>query len=333
VRSTRPSSRRGRERERRGLYNRLIAMLLSEAIEELCIATRADGRSPRTIEAYREKLKYLLVFLGDVEFESITLADLRRYVSYLWDCDLSEFTVKSRVRHFKRLFNFAEEEGIITSNPSRRIKTPNPKREKPKGILWEDFIALLESTKEGTWLDVRDRAVILLLFDTGCRVGGLAGLKVSDVDLEQRRAVVREKGGKSRFVFFRPETAQELVTWLEMRPDDKGPWLFVSANTQADKLSERGVYRMLRRRGEQAGCTGPVNPHAFRHGFARHFLMSGGDLGTLSDIMGHCDVSVTKSFYGIFTTVELQQKHELHSPIAKLGGGANEEKWYNDSKS
>jgi len=74
---------------------------------------------------------------------------------------------------------------------------------------------------------------------------------------------------------------------------------------------------MLQRRAEQAGIEGAVNPHGFRHGFAKHYLLSGGDLGTLADILGHSSVEVTKTYYGIFTIQELQEKHRRHSPIAK----------------
>ena len=150
--------------------------------------------------------------------------------------------------------------------------------------------------------------------------------------------MVSEKGNKTRFVFFEEETVRALEAWLKVRPQDQGPCLFVALNNQGDGLSDRGVYRMLRRRGKAAGCTGPVNPHAFRHGFARHYLMDGGDrripcgavgldggdLGTLSDILGHSDVSVTKLFYGVFTTAELQKKHSQHSPILRLRSDENE---------
>ena len=72
---------------------------------------------------------------------------------------------------------------------------------------------------------------------------------------------------------------------------------------------------MLRRRAKRAGVEGPFNPHSFRHAFARHFLMSGGDLGTLADLMGHSSVEVTKNSYAIFTERELKEKHRRHSPI------------------
>jgi site-specific recombinase XerD len=224
----------------------------------------------------------------------------------------------------KRLFNFLEAEGIIANNPARRIKAPQPKRDKPKGIQWDDFLALLKTTEGGELRDVRDRAVILFLFDTGCRVGGLCGLRVSDLDLERRRALVMEKRDKPRLVFFKPETARALAAWLEVRPQDKGLWLFVGLSPRAKpQLTIAAVEKMLKRRGEQVGISGPVNPHAFRHGFASHYLMSGGDLASLSEILGHSDVAVTKGFYGVFTADDLQVKHEQHSPISGLGGDTN----------
>jgi site-specific recombinase XerD len=298
-------------------------VLLSEAVEALGIATRANGRSPRTVQSYREKLGHLSAFLGDPDVGDVTIHDLRRFVAAQFDAGLSPFTVKTRVRAMKRLFNFLEAEGVISGNPAQRIRTPNPKRGEPKGIKWADFLALLETTEVGEPLDLRDRAIMLFLFDTGCRVGGLAGLRVDDLDLRRRRAIVTEKGGKTRVVFYQEQTARALAQWLEVRPGDRGPWVFTSY--RGGNLTVRGTYDMLMRRGKRAGCEGPVNPHAFRHGFARSYLLSGGDLGTLADILGHSTVEVTKSYYGIFTADELQRKHDEHSPIIKLGGCESDE--------
>ena len=94
---------------------------------------------------------------------------------------------------------------------------------------------------------------------------------------------------------------------------------------KSDKLTTRGVPHMLIRRGKRAGCKGLVNPHAFRHAFAINYLMNGGDLGTLSKLMGHSDVSVTIEYYGRLALSDLQEKHRQHSPIARLGGGKNED--------
>jgi integrase/recombinase XerD len=297
-------------------------MRLSEAIEALAIATTADGRSPRTVQSYREKLSHMVRFLGDPPIDAVTVHDLRRWLATMREAGLSPFTIKSRVRALKRLWNFAKAEGITETNPAKRIKTPSPKREIPKGIEWKDFTALLKTTAGGSVLDLRDRALILFLADTGCRVGGLCGLRVADLDLEKRQASVREKGGNPRFVFFQELTVRALAAWLDVRSENKGPWVFVGLTKKAKgQMDAHSVGKMLKRRGEQAGCTGPVNPHSFRHGFARSFLLAGGDLGILSKILGHSNVAVTMEYYLVFTADELQEQHAQHSPISRLESG------------
>ena len=168
--------------------------------------------------------------------------------------------------------------------------------------------------------DLRDRAVILFLMDTGCRVGGLCGLRLSDLDLDRGLAVVTEKGRRTRYVMFTPTTREALRAWLEVRPD-KGSGVFVGLGNKSNgALTPNGVATMLSRRSKKAECTGPTNAHAFRHGFARHFLLNGGDIGPLADILGHESVETTKRFYGIFTLGELQTMHEKFSPVADMFG-------------
>jgi integrase/recombinase XerC len=304
-------------------------MTLTEAIAALLVATRADGRSVSTVEAYRGKLSQLVTFLGDVEVRGITVDDLRAFVAYQISehilypgipgrermGKLSPFTVATRVRAVKRLFNFLEIEGRIETNPARRIRTPKPKP-KPKGVGFDDVLALLETASGGDVVSVRDTAIILFLCDTGCRVGGLCGLCLDDLDLGAGLAIVREKGSKTRYVMFSPQTATALRAWLAVRPEG-GQAVFVSLKRKT-ALTASGVRQMLTRRAEQAGIQGAVNPHSFRHGFAKHYLLDGGDLGTLADILGHTSVEVTKDYYGVFTFQELQEKHRRHSPIAKM---------------
>jgi len=321
-------------------------MLLTEAIEALLIATKADGRSAETVKAYRRKLKPFVAFLGDVPVEGITSNDVRRYIAHLMDRPtryadhpmheeieggLSPFTVAGHVRAIKRLFNWLEDEGVIEANPVRKIRTPRPKRKEPKAVDLQDFLALLATTEAGGVADrsaersrrsLRDRAILLFLADTGCRVGGLCGLRVHDLDLGGGLAVITEKGDKARLVPFTSATAEALRAWLAVRPEDQGPWVFVSVSTNVKGgLTPGGVIQMLKRRARKAGVTGVVNPHSFRHFFAREYLMNGGDLATLADLLGHSSVEVTKASYAIFTIQELKEKHRRYSPVTRLLGG------------
>ena len=314
-------------------------MLLSEAISALLIATKADGQSPETVMAYRRKLKPFADFLGDIQVESISVDDLRRYIASMRDeatlyadhpyhrpraGTLSPFTVAGRVRALKRLFSFLEQEGAITVNPARKIKTPRPRRDEPKAASMRDFLALLRTTETGTVADVRDRAILLLLGDTGCRVGGLCGLRVADIHLESGLVSLTEKGSKVRLVPINPLTADAIHAWLVVRPGDQGTALFVSLSTsKRGPLTPGGVGQMLKRRARLADVRGLVNPHSWRHFFAREYLMAGGDLATLADLMGHSSIEVTKAYYAIFTVGELRAKHARYSPIAQMQGGKN----------
>jgi len=309
-------------------------MLLSEAIQALLTATIAEGRSEQTIRDYQYKLGCLMEFLGDRPAEEITIHDLRAYAAHLRSLTeryvsprgrpreaggLSPFTIAGHLRVVKRLFNWLTEEGILAENPAQRLKLPKLGRHEPKGISREDFRKMLAVTEGDKPWQRRARALLLFLADTGCRRGGLENLKVEDIDLEQQLARITEKGNKTRLVPFSKITRQALEAWLEVRPQDKGPWLFVSLSPHGKgRLTGDGIRQILERLKEKAGVKGPANAHAFRHAFAREFLMNGGDLAALADLLGHASVQVTWQYYSIFRIRELQEKHERFSPVARM---------------
>lgn len=309
-------------------------MKVSEAIDELLIATRVAGRSERTVQDYADKAARLVDFLGDKEIDQVTLSDLRRFVDHLGrqtsrfqdhpkraekPGGLSPASVAAYVRVVRRLFSFLHEDDLIDQNPAQKLKVPKPPRGKPKAIASADFQALLSAIDADTAAGKRDRALILLLADSGCRVGGLVGLEVEDVDLERCRMLLKEKGGKLRQGFFSDLTKLALVAWLAVRPADRGDRLFVSLGTRSDgHLTDQGVREMLKRLKRRAGVKGPVNPHSFRHGFAREYLSNGGNLASLADTLGHSNVNVTWQAYAVFTTDELKAAHARYSPVACL---------------
>lgn len=307
-------------------------MQLSEAILALAVATLADGRSERTAGDYRQKLGALLVFLGDVAIDQVTTNDLRRFVADLHSREsrwaehpnrpqtaggLAPASVAGYVRSVKRLFHFLQDDGLLASNPAARLKGSKPQRGEPKGVSREDLRRLLKATEGDAPNLVRNHAMILFLADTGCRVGGLVGLSLAGLDLVNRTALLVEKGDKARRVPFSEVTGAALARWLVLRSEG-GDTVFCNLDNGA-RLETQAVNQVLRRLAVTAKTTGPVNPHSFRHGFAREFIISGGDMGTLADILGHADIQTTWQSYAIFKLAELQAKHEQHSPIARMG--------------
>ncbi|MEA3337419.1 MAG: tyrosine-type recombinase/integrase [Chloroflexota bacterium] len=310
-------------------------MKLSEAIGELLVATEADGRSPRTVADYEQKLALLVDFMGDRGLEEIVVGDLRRFVAYLRGREgryvghpnrdqieggLSIASVAGYVRAVKRLFNFLYEEEIIEANPARKLRTPKPGRGEPKAITADDFVRLLDATEGDSLVNRRDRALVLFLADTGCRVGGVVNLKTSEVDITKQVARVTEKGNHTRVVPFSRTTGRALAAWLEVRPAVAYDHVFINlGNRGGAALTTNGVRQVLRRLKRRSGAKGPVNPHSFRHGFAREYLLNGGDLASLADLLGHRDVKTTWASYAIFRMDELCVKHGRHSPVAVMG--------------
>lgn len=296
---------------------------LSHALAHFDLANAGEV-SARTRQWYQTNLSPMLDFLGDVPLATVTANDLRRWRLHLLEKDekdyggyrpveagkLSPATVRGYLRALKRFFNWCESEGLRGDNPSRRLKLPPLPKQPPKNVAAGDLHKLLSTAAH----EPRDLAVVCFLADTACRVSGLCGLDRRHLYLDELRAEVLEKGQKGRSVFFSPVTYAALVRYLATRDDDDAA-VFVG---QRGRLTPSGVYQLLQRLGERAGVSGRVNPHAFRHGWAREALSNGASLGVVSQMLGHSDVHVTDQFYGRWNTGELQQWHARVSPLARL---------------
>ncbi len=314
-------------------------MKLSAAVEALLTATMADGRSKRTVEYYRGNLAHLVDFLGDVDdVATLTIHDLRRYAAELRGREerfkdhpnmarkaggLSPFSVATYLRAVRRLFNWLVEEGVIETSPAERLKIQTPRRIEPKGLSIDDLVKLLQATEGDDIEQIRDRAIVILLADTGIRAGGLTHLKLDSVDFEGRTILVHEKGELQRRVPFSDGTYDALQRWLPVRPNVAGvDWLFVNLGhrKKETRLTEDALGEVMRRLRVAAGVTAPVSPHRFRHTFAREYLRNGGDISSLSKMLGHSSPMVTLRFYAIYADAELGAFHAKYSPVARMMG-------------
>lgn len=297
-------------------------MQLSTAIQEFDLAL-IGVVAPGTRDLYLRRLRSLLDFLGDVEIEQIAISDLRRWRTHLVERKerwvntpyrppapgpLSPWTIHSYVRIARRFFKWLVEEGHLKQNPAARLKLPPLPEGPPRAITEEDLQRLLDAARG----HARDYAVLCLLADSAARVGAIATLRLEDLDLENRRALVWDKGQggrkKARYIYFSERTREALQQYLRVRPDDDSGYLFVSA--RGGGLTPNAIYQMIRRLAKRAGVQGRCNPHAFRHGWVRGALRNGADLGTVSDILGHSSIEVTKRFYARWADDELQERHD-----------------------
>lgn len=281
--------------------------------------------SPKTVQWYKNRFKPLLQNCWDRDIHEINIDALREQYALLVDKKTlyeahphdrkiikkgySKYTLHTFARAWKRLFTWAVEEEYLVNNPGKRLQLPRLPKPAPKAISRNAVMELLRAAKSFSTKPERDYAIIRFLASTNARVGGVAGLCIDDLDLENRSATVHEKGrggsGNLRVVFFDTETAKALDIWLKTRKSINDNRVFA--------LSECGIYQMIERRANNVRVNGPYNPHSFRHCFAKETLQQGANLAQVSQMMGHSSSVVTVEYYGQFATRELQEFHDRYS--------------------
>jgi integrase/recombinase XerD len=204
-----------------------------------------------------------------------------------------------------------EEEGITGTNAARRLRPTKEDLSEFKAATEQDIRALVADCSNHTRDDFRDRAIILFMRSTGCRVRGLVNLRLSDLDVADQSASVIEKGNKRRTVFMDSDTLRALHDWMEVRPATDQDWLFVALGRRfhGNKLTSSALRQMFRRRARNASISGHTNPHSLRQAYARRYLKNGGDVGILSSLMGHADVTTTMHYYGRLNQDELKEQY------------------------
>ena len=293
-------------------------MIVSEAVDRFLTACRATGLSGRTVEWYAMILRAALAetWAADVA-AGVTVTGLRAFLAELRERRsvtrparvLSAATVGGYVRGLRRFLRWLAEEGVLPVALASQLKVPRPAVRAPRGIGLADVRAMLAVA------DVRERALVMFLLDTGCRAGEVCGLRIGQLDLAGLTACVVGKGSRERRVFLVAATVAAVRAWLLVRPPGRaGEFVFCG---QRGPLTPSGLYLICKRLAARAGVAGRWNPHAFRHAYAREHLLNGGDLASLSDLLGHADLQTTQ-VYATFAEAELARQHARCSPAGRL---------------
>lgn len=305
-------------------------MMLSEAVSQFLLS-KSGFRSDETTAWYAKRLKQLVEhFGGDTAIERVTASDLRGWFHALRSRDarwsdhpsrpeqaggLSVWTLRGYVRVARTFFRWLLLEGLLRANPAERLEMPARPRLPRRGIEDDDADRIIAAARD----DARDYALVLVLADTACRVGGLVGLTLADVDLKARRVTVREKGlgggNLARVVPMSSLTADALRAWLKARPKIDDDHVFVGCHDRP--LTTGGAYQVVKRLAKCAGVASGFNPHNWRHAAARLMLANGASLAQVGRFLGHTSIDVTYFFYGTFSDAEVQQVHAKYSRFAQ----------------
>jgi len=320
---------------------------LSQIIQGYTLNAQARQLSPHTIADYHNTFRKLAAFLeNDLPFDQIAKSQLERFLA---SQTVSKKTLLNYHTGLSSLWRWAVEEGYAIANLPRQIDPPHPGRRTINPFSDADLRAIVNAisssktySNHGTIASNvlpnqdRNRAIILLLLDTGLRADELCSLAVRDVDLHNRFVhVASGKGDSERFVPFSPRTAQALWKYLASRTDKcrgrsgKGNPQMNNFNRPAPTthepffitlnqtpLDRHRLLKQLRSLGRRAGVAN-VHPHRFRHTFAILYLRNGGDPYSLQVILGHATMEMVKKYLQIAKS-DLENFHRLASPVANL---------------
>lgn len=271
-----------------------------------------SGKSPATKQWYAARLSLLARSLG----ETRPLADILEVDLFLWrerleKSNLAPDTLHGYIRAARRLFHWLLKRGIVEVDLVQDLHLPRLPRRGKRGISDHHARLILDEAKR--W-SVRDYAMLLFFASTSARRGGVAELRMSDLQLDLpeptcRRVTVYEKGGKQRVVFMDGETLSALRAWLLVRP---GRSEFVFVSNAGKRLNVNSISEVIDRYKRRLGIVGQCSPHQWRHRWFRRILENRMPLTQAAQLGGHESVQLTYQYYGQFASEELQEAYDKY---------------------
>ncbi len=288
-------------------------------VRAFLLDAQARNLSAGTLRFYQQKLYPLVRYLqehGVSTAEQATPTVLRQWVVDLQVGNHNAGGVHAYYRAAKAFFSWLSAEEAIGQNPMRRVRSPKVPEEPLQPVTPDQIRSLLRVCDRHSQTGARDTAIILALWDSGCRAAEFVALDNSDIDLQSGALLVRSgKGRKPRVTFLGAKSRRELLRYLRLRGETPAtaPLFATDGGT---RLSYTGLRDIIRRRAGQAGIAAP-SLHSFRRGFALASLQNGADVYSLQKMMGHADLSTLRRYLRQ-TECDLQRVHEKSGPVDVL---------------
>ena len=288
------------------------AVLDARAEEFLAWLAVERGRSRSTVEAYRRDLLRYRGHLRGRErgLDDAGPGDVVAFVRALEQQELAPASVTRMLVAVRGLHRYLVTEGHRDDDPAADVEIPSLPRGLPKALSVAEVASLMDSVVGDDPPARRDRAVLELLYGTGCRISEAGSLSLPDVDLHDGLVRVTGKGARERIVPLGRCAAEALQRWLapagrgELQPDRwarRGDAEAVFLNRRGGRLGRQGLWLIVRRHGEAAGIGSRLTPHVLRHSCATHMLDGGADIRIVQEMLGHASISTTQIYTRVST--------------------------------
>ena len=273
------------------------------------------GFGAHTLDAYKRDVVEFLKFCTDRNYDFLSPDKyiLREFLSVLSERELSRPTVARKISSLKNFFKFLLKDKVILSLDVSIFKSPKLKRSYPKSIdsdlVAKAFVSLMDKENDH-WINLRDRAVMLLLYGSGLRISEALSLKKKEAPNSDWLRV-KGKGNKYRDVPLLPIICEGVKEYLDLCPYDVKEDEPLFLGKRGGELSPRIIQRRVENLRYELGLPSHTTPHALRHAFATHLLSGGADLRAIQQLLGHSSLSTTQRY----TDVNESELLKLHKAI------------------
>ena len=251
----------------------------------------------------------------DIDIHQIDHITIREYMAMLYQEKRKKSSIARKLATLRTFFKFLCREQVVEMNPARLVSSPRLEKRLPKVMSVDEIIHFIETPDTETVLGKRDRAILELLYATGCRVSEVAGMNLDDIDFRNETIRVRGKGRKERFVPFGSKAKEALAAYFEIRgallaeaPEHKQDPKAVLLNYQGTRITTRSIGRLIDKYVKECALAHNISPHWLRHSVATHLLSAGADLRVIQELLGHARLSSTQ----IYTHVSIEQLMQVY---------------------
>ena len=276
--------------------------------------------SANTQEAYRRDLRDFAAWLADGNAARLSVRDLGDYLAALAKRGLARASVARQAATLRTFYAFLQLEGVVRESPAELL-TAGRRADVIPGTLSPDQVdRLLESPETTTQTGRRDKALLELLYATGCRASEVSALRLTDVHLAESFCTCRGKGDKERVVPLGRRAVAALRAWIDgprshfaARAGGSPGWVILSS--RGNRLSRMRIWEIVRLHADKAAVPPDIGPHTLRHSFATHLVAGGVDLRHVQEMLGHASIATTQRY----THVDSSRLRSVHGKFHPRG--------------
>ena len=269
--------------------------------------------SENTLAAYGRDMRRFFLWLGKRPLQKLSIKQLGQYVQWLHGQSLAPASIARHVASMKMFFRFLQLEGMLKENAAELLGSPKLWQRVPDVLSVDVVTKLLTSPQTSDPYPRRDRAMLELLYATGCRASEISGLRLNDFNAKEKFIRAHGKGDKERMVPLGQQAILAVDDYLKhergslaARAGTDPAWLLLSS--RGGRLQRERIWELFKKYAHRLGLADTVSPHTMRHSFATHLLAGGADLRQVQEMLGHASIATTQRY----THVDISRLQKVH---------------------